>query len=492
MSRLLNNFFWLFGTQFLNTLVNFLFAPFLARSLSYESYASYGQVNIITELSVSILSLGISSVVISYLHLNKSGKSDTVLLVFNGTIKLMIVLGLLGTLGVFLGSDLISKIFRNDLNKYLKIASCYIPILLLNNMLNAFMIYNGSYKKISFFLFTGNLLKVGLIFISIVYFKRLDFVFYSLFVAALFMFLGYWFSLPYKISFDGFSSIKKINGLIYDGFVYYLTGLLGILLFYVDGIIVSNNLSVKDFSIYRMGAFELPLISTVYSTIGMIILPEVAKLYSEGHYEKIVKLKRRVIESVACVIFPVAVFIFIYSKEIIVFYLGIKYEASSNVFWIYNILLLVRINDYADILIASRNYRYLLRSYVVAFIINLISCFILTRYFGIIGASVSTVFSVIVVAFFQAYKTTRLVNTSLYEFFGFNRLFLILLIPFLILIFTKLILNTTGSGHVIKILIAGLAIPFIYYIYVRLKLIDGSVLGFIKSKLNKYVPGNIK
>ena len=215
-------------------------------------------------------------------------------------------------------------------------------------------------------------------------------------------------------------------------------------------------------------------------------MPEVSKLFSEQSYEKIIRLKSKVINSVACVIFPVTVFIFLFNKELIVIYLGDKYEASSSVFWIYNILLLVRINDYADILIASRNYTFMLRIYLVTFLVNLLACFVFTYYFGIIGAAVSTVFSVLLVAFFQSLKTAKLINTTVNSMFRFGRLFYIFIIPLFLSILLKMLLDYTHITDIVKLIIGSSFILINYYIYLKLGYIDEKVVDFAKNKLNKY------
>ncbi len=164
MSKLLNNFFWLFGTQFFNTLVNFLFAPFLSRSLSYEEYASYGQVNIVTDLTISLLSLGISSVIITYLHHNHSKKENEEHDIYNNTIQVLFVLGIIGAVIVFMSGQLISNAFENNISNLLRIACFNIPIVLMSNVFNSFLIYQNSYKRVAIFLFTTNLFKVLIVF----------------------------------------------------------------------------------------------------------------------------------------------------------------------------------------------------------------------------------------------------------------------------------------------------------------------------------------
>ena len=486
MSKLLNNFFWLFGTQFFNTLINFLFAPFLSRSLSYDEYASYGQVNIVTDLSISLLSLGISSVIITYLHHNRSKNGSEENEIFNSTIYILLLLGILGSSSIFFSGSFISSAFENDITNYLKIACINIPLVLISNVFNSFLIYQNLHKRVAIFLFITNLLKVLMVFLSIQYFHNLQFVFFSILFSNVLLFVLYFISMPYKVKKTPFSAMKKIRALIVDGFIYYLTGLLGVLLFYIDGIIVSSMLTTKDFSIYRNGAFEIPLASTIYSTIGLIILPEVSKLFSENNYERIVLLKNKVINTVACVIFPVTIFIFLFNRELITLYLGDKYIASSNVFWIYNILLLVRINDYADILIASRNYKFMLRIYLVTFLVNILACFVFTYYFGIVGAAVSTVFSVVLVALFQSVKTAKLINTTVNNIFGFRQLFYIFMIPLILSFLLKLSLAYTYLSDIVRLIIGSVFILINYYIYIKLNYIDEKVIDFIRSKLNKY------
>jgi len=119
--------------------------------------------------------------------------------------------------------------------------------------------------------------------------------------------------------------------------------------------------------------------------------------------------------------YPVLIFLLFNSRDLIVIYLGEKYSQSAIIFAIYNLTLLMRISSYNDVLIAAEKGRLLLYYYLFVFLLNCALNLLLINYFGIVGAAIATVLSLLVFAFLLLKKSMTLLNASILELFELNK-----------------------------------------------------------------------
>ena len=143
-----------------------------------------------------------------------------------------------------------------------------------------------------------------------------------------------------------------------------LTGVFGYGILYFDGILIAALMPIKEFSIYRNGAIEIPFLSTIYVSVSSVILPEMSRLANENKMDELLALKRKASLNVATLIFRV-VFYFIMNGEFLIkTYLSEKYIESAIVFSLYNITTLARITDYHDVFTITGNANKLLLYYL--------------------------------------------------------------------------------------------------------------------------------
>jgi len=158
-----------------------------------------------------------------------------------------------------------------------------------------------------------------------------------------------------------------------------------------DRFLVGALLTVKDFAVFRNGTMDIPLLSTLYSTISSVVMPEISRHYSRGEYDDIVLLKRKVITVTAAIVYPMVVFLLVFSLPLVVLFFTDKYADSAAVFSIMMVGLLFRGNDYMDILLAASKGRLLSTVYLVAFAVNGLAGYVFIRLFGCWGAALGIV-----------------------------------------------------------------------------------------------------
>lgn len=459
----------------INTAINFLFLPFMARSLSYEDYGTYGQVLLIVTLFSTVFSFGLHQII--YIYLNRLKFK---IRLFSSNIILLFFLSLIAYLLIIIFSGYIGYCFNNEnIISYLWIYGFSMLFGLPYHSVNSFLIFLGKVKESALILVFGNVLKVGLIILSIQYYKSLNLVFISIVISNLFQ-LAVSFLLV-KDYFRLIFPIKLMKQQLKSGFPMGLTNAVGIFFIYTDSVMVSSYLGLKEYAIYRNGAMEIPFISTIYLSISAIIMPEVANLIANKNFSSLVNLKKKVVNQSAMIIYPIMVFLLFYSKDFIEIYIGEMYSDSSLIFFVYCFLLLIRINDYQDILISADKTKIILYTVICALLLNLVLNHILIKEIGSIGAAISSIFSYYALAFTQLYISFKKIGYKVKEIFNFKPMFILLLFcVFIISIFKSFLDHITDLSEVLSMLIIGLLyFPIIYFILFKLNLLPVKIINIL-------------
>ena len=275
---------------------------------------------------------------------------------------------------------------------------------------------------------------------------------------------------------------KLFFGQLKKGFPLGLTGLLGAGILYMDGIMVSKIEGIEAYAIYRNGAIEVPFISTIYASIAAIILPEVSKLFNLKKFKEIIELKKKVIMNTMMLTYPILVFLLFNANDLIIIYLGEKYEASAIIFAIFNLSLLIRVNDYHDILVAANQPKYILYFYTIVFILNLILNYFFISLFGSVGAAYSTVISLLVFSFLHLFKSASTVKGSIIDFIDFKKLALLLFISFTIATILNLSISCFFKNEARLILFTTLFFPTVYFMLIKFNLISKGIISHLVPK----------
>ena len=111
--------------------------------------------------------------------------------------------------------------------------------------------------------------------------------------------------------------------------------------------------------------------------------------------------------------YPILIFLIFFARDLITLYLSEKYSASAIVFAIFNLTLLIRINDYEDVIIASKKSYLLFKYYTIGFVFNFIAAWLLIKNFGYAGGAVSVVASILLISILEFRKTLQLLKCSM-------------------------------------------------------------------------------
>lgn len=419
------NAFLLILSQAVNVIIVFLFTPYLVRALPKEIYGSYSQVLFISEFIGILTSLAITQIAMMFFTRTEFEFSDYLktILVFTlgaGLVGFVLCLGF---------SVIAPTIFDNPiLGVLLKIYAFNLIGTKVNQVLNQAMIKLNETKKVMLISIGSNFTKLTLALISIKLYHSIEMLLWIYALEPIVSAAIQYFILYHKNLMNGKFRRPIFMEIFSIGIPLYLVEILGASYTYIAGFIIGINLNQTQYAIYRNGSFELPVIGTIYGTISLIFMGDLSKYIQEGNFSLVAKIKKKIITSTAVIIFPIAVYFIFFSKEFILLYMSEKYIESYKVFIVFTMALLIRLQNYTDVLILMKKSRYVLLSFAVFLVLNVVLNVSLSFSLGIIGCALATIISVVVLAFMQLHITIKELAVKYIDFIDFSGLLKILII----------------------------------------------------------------
>ncbi|MDH5545905.1 MAG: oligosaccharide flippase family protein [Gammaproteobacteria bacterium] len=460
-------------------IIHVLTVPFLVRYMSVVDYGIYGQGLLITTSVASFFYLGLSSVIYIFYSRNETLGAS----IFKTSISICFISGMLATLTVFLVSDLVSVHFDNPQLSYL--LKIYCACLLFDipfSVVYATLINYGLIKRAVISNFLPAVLRIVLLFVAIHVFYSLTTIFVLLLAWSVVHFVFAFLLLPKEVLQPSRFDPDLARRMLKIGIPYAISGLFSYLFLTSDEVMVSLMSSVRNYAYYHAGAIFIPFVANVYASIATVLLPELSSLYAESKLRTIVDLKRRAILTTAALVYPGVIFILIFSTPIITAYLTSKYEQSVPVFFVYNLLILLKINEFSDILlVASRTKRISLVVFS-CLLLNIILNYFLIKEIGIVGSAIATVISGTVQIAVLLYLSCKTLECRILEYFDVKRITLIALASAIAPASLYSILPI--SGNIFVLFLQGVVCLCIsYYILIKTRLLDIEVIRPITRQI---------
>lgn len=454
----------------INFLVNFAMNPFLARLLSYQDNATYGQLNLMNGYLTLIFGLGMASV-INLLLAENNGKENTL---FSTIFLIQCFSGILCISVLFLSYNQLSILFNNnELGKYVLLFLPSTFFIILSFLFPYYYIYFNKTSKLSIIIVVTNVIKIAGVLYAI---NILDSLFYVIvflnLTNALILIIFVW-----GLRKEIFPLVKphllNIKYIINLSYPYLGMSIIGYSILFAGGIIVSNQLGVEEYAIYRNGAIEIPFFASLYVSITSVAMPKIVKLTNEGKIAELMVLKRQISNTVAALIYPVVFFCIVNGNVFMELYLGNKYIGSGIIFSIYNIVLLFRINSYSDILTIRKRPQKILIPNIIALAVSLVGTFTLSYFLGIKGAAIAFIASMILLLILLIYNSCKEIEINIYQYFDYNKLGKIALISLLFSIISFLFLKPEFLSF---LGISTLYFTVVYIYIFKLDLVDRNLI----------------
>ena len=190
----------------------------------------------------------------------------------------------------------------------------------------------------------------------------------------------------------------------------------------LDKIIVSIFYLPHKFAIYSVGAIALPFINDLSTIIADVLFPKVTQMYHEKKTDDAMEVWHKSIKKVTLIIAPLAVFMFIFAREIVTFIFSKNYEMSAVPFQIFLLLLPVRCTNFNLLLKASGHTGSIFKIGCKVFLVNIALSLLFVKLIGYTGPAFAMVASVYYAAISRLIKIKKVFNTSFSKVFPWSSL----------------------------------------------------------------------
>ena len=184
----------------------------------------------------------------------------------------------------------------------------------------------------------------------------------------------------------------------------------------IDRFIVSFFMDVEHFAIYDRGAMQIPIISTLYITVGAVILPKLVEYYRLNKIDRFLEVWHQSINKVAMIIFPCVFFLEVFADKIITILYTERFGDSVSIFKITVLISLVHITAYGNIFNAVNRNKILLYLGIFSLFIKPPLCILLVKKMGANGPAAASLISaftlfIVNVLFIKKYLAVKIKDT---------------------------------------------------------------------------------
>lgn len=451
------------------------------RALPQAVYGTYGQALFISELINTFCAFAILQMAMM-LYSNKHYRFEDSL---RTVLQFTSIAGVLGFLLCVAFSFWAPQWFDNPLlGPLLRLYSFSLLGSRLNLVCNQALIKIEKTRIVMVLSIVSNFIKLALGFYCIQYLKSIEWLMVVYAAEPIISSLIQLIILKRSGYMNGRFQLAVLRDIFQIGFPLYLVELLGASYTYISGFVISTRLNESQYAIYRNGSVEIPVIGALYGTISMIFMSDLMRHIQDRSFLKVAEAKRKIMTSTAVFIFPVAFFFIFFSREFIVLYLSEKYIGSYTVFIIFTMALLIRLQNYTDILILMKKSVYVLISFVVFMVLNIGLNLWLSGIWGIVGCALATIVSVYILAGMQLHFTVRQLNVRYTEYIDIKALAQILFFSVAWAAAIKWGINQLNLPLLGQFLLAGIiTVPPLVIFLIKQKFLDISALEGLFGKI---------
>lgn len=464
--KLSNSWILLIGNGSI-TILNFIFVAILSHNLSPSIYGEYREIFLYLSLLITTSVAGVAQTL--YYFLNKVEQTTQKLYVI-AQIRFLIIaiqISLIFIIAIIFNSKLLT-INISILNYlYLSIYAFFAAVTIID--INLAIILKKNTRLI-----TTNAFWILFKIFLIIYLKKTNINLGSIFLVSAFIQFAIFFNnylVLGKNYWGKFCSNRKENVLVLKDILKYniplsLSVIIGFLIINTDRLIMflNNGDSIRFAGLSNV-AFEVPLIGNIYGAFFSMALPLMVKSYQKNEIIFFLKTRFEYTKQVAILVFPVVVCFIFWHKEFIVLAFGYKYQNLTFLFAVYNLIGLLRFCSHHDILLVTKNTRYIFYFQVIEFAFHVIISFILYHFFDIYGLIYASVITNYMYMIAINFLSAKLINTSIKNILPYGFLIKQLFICLAIAFFAKWVLQPILGDNLwmIAIAIYGLIILSIRY-----------------------------
>ena len=366
-------------------IINFIFGVILVRLLTIEEYAVYKQGNLILTMCMSFFFI-ISPISLGYFMGKAKDKQDKKIYLYQTIFSLLLV-SFVGSYSIYYFRDIISNLYSNPLLKnYLGYFTIIIFLETGCSYYTYYMVADNKNKKLAFVTFFFSLLRVIALLISIVNKNNLFLSFMKLYLISVllkFIFMIYDTYKDYKnISFR--IDLSKFKNQFFFSIPIMIMGIITTLNNNLDKNLVSLFYEPSQYSIYVNGAFDIPFVNIISTSVITVMLPEISSKFSVNNHRllDIIYSYKEIISISISIIIPLFFSILLFSKEVVIILFSEKYISCMQLFDIYLLMLFFKGINISVLLTAANKQLLLIKNGIIMIISNAVLLIIINKLLG--------------------------------------------------------------------------------------------------------------
>ncbi|MFB1097903.1 oligosaccharide flippase family protein [Terribacillus sp. JSM ZJ617] len=462
--------------QVLNLLIPFLITPYIARVLGPSNLGIYAYTFSIVQFSVIIILLGVP------LYGNRQ-----IATVSDSKDKISKVFWSIYSIQFFVGCIILIfyLIYVTSITGEIRLISMFQGIFLIASLLDISWLLLGlqKMKPVLYRNIIIKILSVVLIFMMVRHTD--DLLLYTIIMAGSTL-MGQvilWLGVKRHINFT--LNSLEINKHLKPVMILFLPSAFGQIYLSLDKVILNYYATSFEVGLYDQAMKIIKLITVVITSLGVVVLPNIAKAFSVGEVSKIKKIVDVVLRYILFISLPLILGIIAISEKFVYWYLGDEYEQVSTLLIIISpIILFIGLGSLfgIQILAATGQNLKLTLSILFGALVSISLNFIFVPSYGMYATSIVTLITEILVASLQLYYV-RYYISFLSVFKGLWRYCFGSLCMFLILIFLNELSNVSLAFTVVQIVVG--TISYIVIVFLLKDELLRSFIKLIKSKFRK-------
>jgi len=394
----------------------------LSRTLSVQDYGTYQQVWLFYLLVLPMFMLGLPSSILYFIPKAQPENRKTVVY---QTVLLLEIIGIIFCIFSFLIAPEMARRYSNpSLVLYMRIFSFYPLFSVSPKLLNLLMVANNQPIKSAIVSATYSIITI--VFITTPSFFKLPLVysFYGALLGGGIFFIGFLLYLNHYYQKERvYWDLKLLRNQFFYSLPLGLSSILGTLSTQINRLVVTSSFSIEDFAIFTNGAFEVPFIGLITGSLMTVLIPEfVTRLKNNQDLNSVWELWNSSTQKTAILLFPIAVSLFVFAPDFMVLLFSEKYLASSGIFRIYLLLMILRVTQYGSLLQAMGKTSLILITAVSGLLITLFLSIFSVPIFGLIGPALANVISTYSWGAIYLVMLTKLTNISFSKIMPWKKL----------------------------------------------------------------------
>jgi len=408
------------GVVFIGTAVGMLLAYIsmliIARFLGPEAYGLISLASAVTTIASTVVLVGMPEGVVRFVSFYKGrGEGEKIKGVIISAIQIVLPLSILASFITFLFADSISLIFKEqELAPILRIFSIGIPFYGLYYIFNSAV---AGFQEMKYVVLARDIFQNAFRLLILVSLLILGYGIYGAAFAYTFAIIGApfiaFFYLNKIFPFWREKAFFERKEILSFSWPLMFAGLLGLVMGWIDTLMLGYFLTTKDVGIYRASLSTASLLQIVPTSFTSIFFPVVTELYSKRMHEEVKNINYAVTKWIFMIVLPLAMIMVLFSDGILNILYGSAYITGAHAFCILTLsyfFISIMFPTGQIIKTVGKTKLIMLNTSVGALLDAILNYLLIPRY-GIEGAALATGISVLTVSllsFIQIFKITHI------------------------------------------------------------------------------------